>query len=84
MEEDYNKREPEKFTQFLRRQKVVFFVAFFGYVCAYLVRNNFKLMSNTIMVQNGWDKAQIATLLIVFDRFLWFSKILYGGLRGSC
>lgn len=28
MEEDYNKREPEKFTQFLRRQKVVFFVAF--------------------------------------------------------
>ncbi|RXS59667.1 MFS transporter, partial [Streptococcus pyogenes] len=80
MEEDYNKREPEKFTQFLRRQKVVFFVAFFGYVCAYLVRNNFKLMSNTIMVQNGWDKAQIATLLSCLTVSYGLAKFYMGAL----
>ncbi|WP_336217243.1 hypothetical protein [Mannheimia granulomatis] len=59
----YAQREPEKFATFLKRQKMIFIVAFLGYVCAYLVRNNFKLMSKSIMVTNGWDKADIAMLL---------------------
>ena len=63
MNDNYEKVNPEKFSQFLRRQKTVFLIALFGYVCAYLVRNNFKLMSSSIMLTNGWDKSQIATLL---------------------
>ena len=63
MEFDYPQREPEKFSTFLKRQKMIFIVAFLGYVCAYLVRNNFKLMSKSIMITNGWEKADIAMLL---------------------
>ena len=62
METEY-KTPPEKFTAFLKRQKMIFIVAFLGYVCAYLVRNNFKLMSKSIMVANEWTKDDIAMLL---------------------
>ncbi len=62
METEY-KTPPEKFAAFLKRQRMVFIVAFLGYVCAYLVRNNFKLMSKSIMVANDWNKDDIAMLL---------------------
>ncbi|UOP07142.2 MFS transporter [Alysiella crassa] len=80
MEHDYPQRQPEKFAQFLKRQKMIFVVAFLGYVCAYLVRNNFKLMSKSIMVTNGWDKADIATLLSCLTISYGLAKFYMGAL----
>lgn len=77
---EYQKREPEKFSAFLKRQKMVFIVAFLGYVCAYLVRNNFKLMSKSIMVTNGWDKADIAMLLSCLTVSYGLAKFYMGAL----
>ncbi|VTS35642.1 phosphoglycerate transporter protein [Streptococcus pseudoporcinus] len=76
----YEKENAEKFSHFLKRQKVVFLIAFFGYVCAYLVRNNFKLMSHSIMISNGWDKAQIATLLSCLTVSYGLAKFYMGAL----
>ncbi|EHI70157.1 transporter, major facilitator domain protein [Streptococcus ictaluri 707-05] len=76
----YEQEHPETFARFLKRQKVVFLIAFFGYVCAYLVRNNFKLMSNTIMITNGWDKSQIATLLSCLTVSYGLAKFYMGAL----
>lgn len=80
MNDNYEKVNPEKFSQFLRRQKTVFLIAFFGYVCAYLVRNNFKLMSSSIMLTNGWDKSQIATLLSCLTVSYGLAKFYMGAL----
>ncbi|MGT2744622.1 MFS transporter [Streptococcus phocae subsp. phocae] len=80
MTNNYEQNHPEKFSQFLKRQKVIFLIAFFGYVCAYLVRNNFKLMSNAIMVSNGWDKSQIATLLSCLTVSYGLAKFYMGAL----
>ena len=41
----FRREHPETFARYLARRKVVFLVAYVGYVCAYLVRNNFKLTS---------------------------------------
>ena len=49
MELAYQKQNKEKFARYLFRRKIIFIIAFVGYVSAYLVRNNFKLMSSTIM-----------------------------------
>lgn len=76
----YAQREPEKFATFLKRQKLIFIVAFLGYVCAYLVRNNFKLMSKSIMVTNGWDKADIAMLLSCLTISYGLAKFYMGAL----
>ncbi len=76
----YAQREPEKFTTFLKRQKMIFIVAFLGYVCAYLVRNNFKLMSKSIMVTNGWEKADIAMLLSCLTISYGLAKFYMGAL----
>lgn len=80
METDYPQRHPEKFAAFLRRQKMVFIVAFLGYVCAYLVRNNFKLMSKSIMVTNGWEKDDIAMLLSCLTVSYGLAKFYMGAL----
>ncbi|MGT2808859.1 MFS transporter [Streptococcus iniae] len=80
MNHTYEQEHPESFSRFLKRQKVVFLIAFLGYVCAYLVRNNFKLMSNTIMITNGWDKAQIATLLSCLTVSYGLAKFYMGAL----
>lgn len=77
---DYMQREPEKFSTFLKRQKMIFIVAFLGYVCAYLVRNNFKLMSKSIMVTNGWEKADIAMLLSCLTISYGLAKFYMGAL----
>ncbi|MFZ7174199.1 MFS transporter [[Pasteurella] aerogenes] len=80
MEFNYPQREPEKFSAFLKRQKMIFIVAFLGYVCAYLVRNNFKLMSKSIMVTNGWEKADIAMLLSCLTISYGLAKFYMGAL----
>ncbi len=80
MEFDYPQREPEKFSTFLKRQKMIFIVAFLGYVCAYLVRNNFKLMSKSIMITNGWEKADIAMLLSCLTISYGLAKFYMGAL----
>lgn len=80
METDYQQQHPEKFATFIKRQRIVFLIAFFGYVCAYLVRNNFKLMSNSIMINNGWDKADIATLLSCLTVSYGLAKFFMGAL----
>lgn len=77
---DYIERETEKFSTFLKRQKMIFIVAFLGYVCAYLVRNNFKLMSKSIMVTNGWDKSDIAMLLSCLTISYGLAKFYMGAL----
>lgn len=59
-------KEPEKFATFLKHKKMIFIVVFLGYVCAYLVCNNFKLMSKSIMVTNGWEKADFLVRNSVF------------------
>lgn len=76
----YEKSNPEKFAAFLKRQKMVFLVAFIGYVCAYLVRNNFKLLSKVIMVTNNWTKQDIAVLLSCLTVSYGLAKFYMGAL----
>lgn len=78
--EIYQKNNPEKFAAFLKRQKMVFLVAFIGYVCAYLVRNNFKLMSKVIMVTNNWSKKDISMLLSCLTISYGLAKFYMGAL----
>lgn len=79
METEY-KTPPEKFTAFLKRQKMIFIVAFLGYVCSYLVRNNLKLMSKSIMVANEWTKDDIAMLLSCLTVSYGLAKFYMGAL----
>lgn len=78
--EIYQRSNPEKFAMFLKRQKMVFVVAFIGYVCAYLVRNNFKLMSKVIMVTNNWTKQDISMLLSCLTVSYGLAKFYMGAL----
>ncbi len=79
----YQQKEPEKFATFLKRQKMIFIVAFLGYVCAYLVRNNFKLMSKSISDQR-LGKSGYCDVTFLFNHFLRLGKILYGRIGRSC
>ncbi|MFJ7832450.1 MFS transporter [Peribacillus sp. NPDC097284] len=74
------KQNTEKFARYLFRRKIIFLIAFLGYVCAYLVRNNFKLMSNSIMTTNGWDKTDIALLLSCLTISYGLAKFYMGAL----
>lgn len=76
----YQEEHPEKFRTFLKRQKMVFIVAFIGYVCAYLVRNNFKIMSNSIMEKNAWTKQDISMLLSCLTVSYGLAKFYMGAL----
>jgi MFS transporter, OPA family, glycerol-3-phosphate transporter len=78
--EIYQRSNPEIFATFLKRQKTVFMVAFIGYVCAYLVRNNFKLMSKVIMVTNKWTKQDISMLLSCLTISYGLAKFYMGAL----
>lgn len=80
MELAYQKQNKEKFARYLFRRKIIFIIAFVGYVSAYLVRNNFKLMSSTIMATNGWDKADIAFLLSCLTISYGLAKFYMGAL----
>lgn len=79
-ETEYQRKHPETFARFLWRQKVILAVAFVGYVCAYLVRNNFKLMSNSMVEQYGWSKLNVATLLTCFGVTYGIGKFVMGAL----
>lgn len=70
--------DEQTFRQFLRRQRTILAVAFVGYVCAYLVRNNFKLMSHDMIAQYGWDKMNVAVLLTCFTVTYGFGKFFMG------
>ena len=81
-EKDYADRfateAPDTFTRYLTRRWVVFTVAYFGYVCAYLVRNNFKLQSEEIRLANGWELTQIGFILTAFTLTYGFAKFYMG------
>lgn len=74
----YREKKPETFGRYLSRRRMIFIVAFVGYVCAYLVRNNFKLMSKSIMYANDWDKTQIAVLLSCLTITYGLAKFFMG------
>lgn len=74
----FKQREPEAFARYVRRHWTVFAVAYFGYVCAYLVRNNFKLTSETIRIDNGWSLTQVGFILTGFTISYGIGKFVMG------
>lgn len=76
--ERFKQQHPETFARYLRRRGVVFAVAYIGYVCAYLVRNNFKLTSKLLRDQNGWDNVGIGLILTAFTLTYGFAKFFMG------
>jgi OPA family glycerol-3-phosphate transporter-like MFS transporter len=77
-EHNYRESNPEKFSQYLSRRKVVFAVAYVAYVCAYLVRNNFKLTSEALRVEHGWTLINIGLVLTGFTIAYAFGKFFMG------
>lgn len=49
-----------------------------GYVCAYFVRNNFKLQSENIRIEAGWELTQVGLILTAFTITYGISKFLMG------
>lgn len=76
--ESFRQREPETFRQYLARRRMVFVVAYVGYVCAYLVRNNFKLQSEAIRIANGWSLADVGLILTGFTISYGIGKFVMG------
>ena len=70
--------EPDTFRAYLARRKVVFLVAYVGYVCAYLVRNNFKLMSEELRLAHGWSLTDVGLVLTGFTISYGFGKFFMG------
>lgn len=71
-------KDPDTFAKYMKRRWVVFVVAYVGYVCAYLVRNNFKLQSEAIRIENGWELTQIGLILTAFTITYGFAKFFMG------
>lgn len=76
--EEFRRKHPESFARYLARRKIVFFVAYVGYVCAYLVRNNFKLTSEAMRLANGWTLTQVGLILTAFTITYGFGKFFMG------
>ncbi|XCB31036.1 MFS transporter [Arcanobacterium hippocoleae] len=76
--QQYAAAHPKEYKEYLRRHWIVFLVAYFGYVCAYLVRNNFKLTSETIRIENNWSLIQVGTILTGFTIAYGIGKFLMG------
>lgn len=74
----YRAAHPDRFSDYLRRRMVVFAVAYFGYVCAYLVRNNFKLTSKILRDENNWDNISVGLILTAFTITYGFAKFFMG------
>lgn len=74
----FAEQHPTTFRAYLARRKVVFLVAYVGYVCAYLVRNNFKLTSEQLRLDNGWSLTQIGLVLTAFTITYGFGKFFMG------
>ncbi|MCI7551417.1 MAG: MFS transporter [Actinomycetaceae bacterium] len=77
-EAQFKAAHPAEFKQYVKRHWVVFVVAYFGYVCAYLVRNNFKLTSETIRLENDWSLTQVGLILTGFTISYGIGKFLMG------
>ncbi|MGO1316135.1 MAG: MFS transporter [Cellulomonadaceae bacterium] len=77
---EYAREHPQKFATYLARRKIVFLVAYVGYVCAYMVRNNFKLQSESIRLENGWELTQVGVILTAFTITYGFAKFFMGAL----
>lgn len=76
--DDFRRQHPETFARYLARRKMVFVVAYVGYVCAYLVRNNFKLTSEALRLSHGWSLAQVGLILTAFTVTYGFGKFIMG------
>lgn len=76
--EAFRQKHPETFARYLARRRMVFFVAYVGYVCAYLVRNNFKLTSESLRLANGWSLTQVGLILTAFTVTYGFGKFIMG------
>ncbi|MCW5549281.1 MAG: MFS transporter [Opitutaceae bacterium] len=76
--DEFRRQHPETFACYLARRKMVFFVAYVGYVCAYLVRNNFKLTSEALRLENGWSLTQVGMVLTAFTITYGFGKFVMG------
>lgn len=75
---DFPQREPETFRRYLVRRRMVFAVAYLGYVCAYLVRNNFKLQSEELRLANGWSLTDVGLILTGFTISYGIGKFVMG------
>jgi MFS transporter, OPA family, glycerol-3-phosphate transporter len=76
--EEFRRKHPDTFVRYLARRKIVFLVAYIGYVCAYLVRNNFKLTSEKIRLASGWSLTEIGFILTAFTLTYGFGKFFMG------
>lgn len=76
--ESYRRGNPETFARYLARRRIVFLVAYVGYVSAYLVRNNFKLTSEKIRLANGWSLTEVGIILTAFTITYGFGKFFMG------
>lgn len=76
--EAFRQRHPETFTRYLARRRTVFLVAYVGYVCAYLVRNNFKLSSEALRLAHGWTLTEVGVVLTAFTVTYGFGKFIMG------
>lgn len=76
--EAFRRRHPETFARYLARRRMVFLVAYVGYVCAYLVRNNFKLTSEALRLAHGWTLTEVGLVLTAFTVTYGFGKFIMG------
>lgn len=76
--EEYRRNNRETFARYLARRRMVFLVAYVGYVCAYLVRNNFKLTSEKIRLAHNWSLTDIGIILTAFTITYGFGKFFMG------
>ncbi len=82
--ETFRQRHPETFTRYLARRKTVFLVAYAGYVCAYRVRNNFKLTSEALRLAHGWSLSQVGLVLTAVTVAYGFGKFIMGMVVDRC
>lgn len=76
--EQFKAEHPDTFARYLWRRKVVFAVAYLGYTCAYLVRNNFKLTSEKMRLLNDWSLVEVGAILTAFTVTYGFGKFFMG------
>lgn len=77
-QERFEAENPQTFRKYLSRRTTVFIVAYVGYVCAYLVRNNFKLTSEEMRLANDWSLTQVGLVLTMFTITYGFGKFFMG------
>lgn len=66
------------FGEYLARRKIVFLVTYFGYISCYLVRNNFKLLSEEMRIANDWTLTQVGFILTAFTITYGLGKFFMG------